>query len=74
MGLPIPEKFKGRAAVAPKEAAEILGIDNSTFHRHVYGNIRNGKIKSIKIGSRVCIFIDSLLEWAEKQADEQASQ
>ena len=64
----IPPKFEGRAYVFPDEAAEVLAdIDRSTLYRHVMPHVYSGKIQSMKIGSRRCIRLSSLLEWAERE-------
>lgn len=53
--------------VAPADAARILGVEKSTFYRHVYPAVMSGAIQSIKIGSCRRISVDSLLAWADRQ-------
>lgn len=65
--------LRERIAVSPGEAAELLGIDRSTFYERVMPHVRAGRVRSLRIGRSVRIFVDSLLAWAEAQADEQAA-
>lgn len=69
----IPEKYRGRLAVSPAEAAELLGIDDSTFYRHWYPHVRSGAIASFKIGAARRILLSSLLAFIERQAAQQAA-
>lgn len=69
----VPEQLRGRLAVSPAEAAEILGIDDSTFYRHWYPSVRSGAIASVKIGAARRIILASLLAFIERQAAQQAA-
>lgn len=66
-------KPRDKITVSPGEAAELLGIDRSTFYDRVMPYVRTGHIRSLRIGRRQLIFVDSLLAWAEAQASEQAA-
>jgi len=58
---PEPEPY----ALSPKEAAARLHVDVSTLYRN-YGNaLRNGTIRSLKIGSARRIIWRSLLDYIE---------
>lgn len=61
--LAVPDYYRNRTTLSPTEAAKMIGIDRSTFYRRVMPYVWSGAIQSIKIGSRRCIFIDSLLAW-----------
>jgi hypothetical protein len=63
----IPSKFAGQSYGSPEGCAEILGIDRSTFYRHVMPHVYSGAIASLKVGACRRIRIDSLLAWAERQ-------
>jgi hypothetical protein len=66
--IPVPEKYRGQAAVSPKEAAEILGIHPATFYRHYMPHVYSRTILSIKAGGRRCIIVASLLDFVEREA------
>lgn len=63
----IPPKYAGRAALSPDEAAEVLGVDRSTFYRRIMPYVRSGQIMSLKIGGCRRIIVASLLAWVEQQ-------
>ena len=65
--------LRDRITVSPGEAAELFGIDRSTFYERIMPHVRAGRIRSLRIGRSVRIFVDSLLAWAEAQAGEQAA-
>jgi hypothetical protein len=69
----IPEKYRGRSFVSPDEAAEIFGIDTSTFYRRVMPSVYAGVIQSLKIGGCRRISLASLLRWAEGEFGQQAA-
>lgn len=64
----IPPKFSGRAAVSPEEAAEIAGVNRTTFYRHHYPYVRSGRIQSLKIGGCLRILVTSYLAFLEQEA------
>lgn len=64
----LPPKFAGRVALSPDEAAEVLGVDRSTFYRRVMPAVRAGTIQSFKVGACRRILAPSYLRWLEKQA------
>ena len=64
----IPPKFEGRAAVSPEEAAEIAGIDRSTFYRHHMPHVYSGRIQSLKIGACRRIVVASYLSFLDEEA------
>jgi excisionase family DNA binding protein len=57
-----------KIAVKPSEAAELLSMDRSTFYRKVMPHVRAGRIRSMRIGKLLRIFVDSLLAWAQAQS------
>lgn len=61
--LTIPENYRDRTAVSPAEAANMLGIHRTTFYRQVMPYVWSGAIQSLKIGTRRCIILESLLMW-----------
>jgi len=64
----IPPKFEGRAAVSPMEAAEVAGIDRSTFYRHHMPYVYSGRIQSLKIGGARRLILTSYLAFLEQEA------
>lgn len=66
----IPAKYEGRAALSPKEAAEVLGIGRVSLYRHVMPAVRSGAIQSLMIGGSRRILLASLLRWVERQSDQ----
>ncbi len=66
--LTLPPKYAGRAALSPSEAAEVLGVDPSTFYRRVMPFVRSGDILSLKIGANRRIVVASLFAWLERTA------
>jgi excisionase family DNA binding protein len=56
-------------ALSPKDAARRLGIDASTLYRHYGRAMRNGKIRTLRIGRAVRIIWRSLLDHIEGGAD-----
>ncbi len=46
-------------AVGPSEAARLAGVGRTT----IYAALTNGELKSLKIGTRRLIFVDSIREW-----------
>ena len=57
-----------KIAVSPGEAAALLSLDRSTFYRKIMPLVREGTIRSLRVGARQRIFVDSLRAWAESQA------
>lgn len=66
----VPPKYAGQAYVSPEQAAEILGIDRSTFYRHVMRYVYSKTITSLKIGQCRRIQLSSLLVWAAQQTEQ----
>ncbi len=66
----ITEKIEpaNKIAVSPSEAAALLSLDRSTFYRKIMPLVREGTIRSLRVGARQRIFVDSLRAWAESQA------
>ena len=52
-----------RWGLRPKEAADILGIDLSTYYRRVHPYVLSGDIRSRKIGRARRVDYASLREW-----------
>lgn len=61
---------KDKIAVAPAEGAQLLSISVTTFYERVMPHVRTGRIRSMRVGRSVRIFVDSLLEWANAQAEQ----
>lgn len=69
-----PSQYDSRVYVSPAEAAEMLGIDRSTFYRRVMSWVYSGTIQSLKIGRCRRIRLASLLAWVECQENKEAIQ
>lgn len=65
-------RLRDKIAVSPGEAATLLSIHRATFYERVMPHVRTGRIRSLRVGRSVRIFVDSLLAWAESQADSAA--
>ena len=65
---PSAAELRNRVAVSPEEGARLLGIDRSTFYRHIMPYVRSGEIAALHIGARRLILVASLLAWSERQA------
>jgi hypothetical protein len=61
-------RFRAQYAVAPDEAAAIVGIDRATFYRRIMPHVRGGAIQSMKIGACRRIVVDSLLAFWNRGA------
>lgn len=61
--IPVEERY----ALSPREAAELLGVDRSSFYRHIFPFVVSGAIQSLWIGSARRIVRTSLLAWAESR-------
>jgi excisionase family DNA binding protein len=70
---PGPDELRQRIAVSPAEAAIMLGVDRSTFYRHLMPKVLTGKIKSLRIGAARRIIVASLLAWVEAEAARDAA-
>lgn len=55
-------------ALSPKEAAEVLGISDDTWYRHVRPAMLRGEFLWYRIGRSVRIVTASLLAWQEERA------
>jgi hypothetical protein len=70
--IPLPPKYAGRAAVSPEEAAEIAGVNRSTFYRHHYPYVRSGRIQSLRIGGCLRLIVASYLTFLEQEVHDGA--
>jgi len=59
-------RFRAQYAVAPDEAAALVGIDRATFYRRTMPYVRSGAIQSLKIGACRRIVVSSLLAFWER--------
>lgn len=55
-------------ALSPEQAAQVLGITDDSYYRHVHPAVRRKEILSFTIGRQRRIITSSLLAWAEQQA------
>lgn len=60
-------------ALSPREAAQVLGISDDTWYRHVRPEVQRGEILSYRIGRNVRIITASLLAWQERRATSEAA-
>lgn len=65
--LPPREKI----AVTIDEAAAMLSVSRRHFYDWAMPAVRTGAIRSLRVGRTIRIFVDSLLEWAHRQAEQQ---
>ena len=49
-----------KIAVSPSEAAALRSIDRTTFYRKTMPLVREGTIRSLRVGQSQRIFVDSL--------------
>lgn len=71
--LPTAEELRGRIAVSPGEAAQLLGIDRRTFYRRIMPAVELGAIQSLRIGRARRILVASLLAWVQAEAGRPAA-
>lgn len=57
--------------LSPEQAAEVLGLSESSYRRHVRPAVLAGEILCVTVGRSVRILTNSLLSWWEAQALEQ---
>lgn len=73
MNKPTAEELRGRIAVSPGEAAQLLGVTRATFYLRVMPAVELGRIQSLRIGKARRILVASLLAWAQAEAERDAA-
>lgn len=57
--------------LSPDQVAEVLGLSEASYRRHVRPHVLAGEILSVPVGRNVRILTSSLLAWWEAQAQKQ---
>lgn len=60
---------RDKIAVSIDEAAQLLSVSRSYFYNWAMPAVRTGRIRSLRVGRNVRIFVDSLMSWAADQAE-----